>query len=337
LNLSRGGRILVFSIIENDGLSYESNNLAGGPSFGENAGNGFLSAPGAISGRLLDLGFRVIPGIAMMLVVAILVAVFVVMISASVPAIRAFGVGLFSGPLWNPPSREFGIVPLVGGSIIASSIALILAAPLSIGTAVFLVEYSDRAAVRIMAAIVDMSASVPSVVFGLWGVFVLAPAVQRIGGPALLSAGMIIAIMVIPIVTAAVRGLLLNQPSSQREAAFALGATRWDVTRLALGNSAIGISGAVLLGFGRALGETIAVAMILGSFHGLVVSLLSPSQTMTTVIAKEFAQSPSPLFQSTLIEIGLVLLVITSVTNAIARLLIGRTAGVSETEEAVAR
>ena len=256
-------------------------------------------------------------------------------------SINQFGFRFLSGTNWDPVRSEFGALAFVYGTVVSSLIALLIAVPLSLGIAIFLVEQAPRQLSRPLAFVVELLAAIPSVVYGLWGIFVLAPflrvhvepPLQRwfgwlplftgsITGIGLLTGGIILAIMVTPIISAVVRDVLTAVPGSQREAALALGATKWETTRVVLVNGAPGIAGAVILGLGRAIGETMAVTMVIGNRAQISASLFEPSYTIASVLANEFTEATQDLYLSSLVELGLILFFVTFVVNAIARILV---------------
>ena len=275
-------------------------------------------------------------------VLAILLLMVVEMVEESLPAIDTFGWGFITGQDWDAVQESFGALPFIWGSVVTSILALLLATPLSVGTALFITEIVPKKAGGVVASLVELLAAIPSVIYGLWGVLVMAPWVQRSVGPFLidhlgflpffkgpaygvgiLAAVFILMIMVVPIITSITKEVILAVPQSQREAAIALGATRWEMIRIAVlpyGKS--GILGAVILGLGRAIGETMAVTMVIGNTPQIFTSLLAPGYTMPSVIANEFAEASSELHSAALMEIGLILLVVTLIINSLARLLI---------------
>jgi phosphate transport system permease protein len=244
-------------------------------------------------------------------------------------------------------AESFGALPFIYGTLVSSALALLIAVPLGIGSAVFLAELAPFWMRGPIAFLVEMLAAIPSVVYGLWGIFVLAPLLRVWVQPALgaslgflplfqgppygvgmLAAGIILAIMVVPFIATVSREVLLAVPRTQREAALALGATGWETTRLAvLRYARSGLVGAVLLGLGRALGETMAVTMVIGNRAEISASLFAPGYTMASVLANEFTEATSDLYLSALVEIGLILLVLTIVVNALARLLVWSVGG----------
>jgi phosphate transport system permease protein len=297
-----------------------------------------------------NTGDRILRGLlrAAALSVVLLVAAMVVeMAQRGWPAMRAFGPKFLVTSTWDPVAEQFGAVPFIYGTLLSSLLALLIAVPLGIGAAVYLAEVAPMWVRTPVAFLVELVAAVPSVVYGLWGIFVLAPLlrawVQPVLGATLgflplfqgpsygvgmLAAGIILAIMVVPFITAVSREVLLAVPNAQREAALALGATRWETTRIAVlryGRS--GLIGAVLLGLGRALGEAMAVTMVIGNRPEVALSLFAPGYTMASVIANEFTEATSDLYVSALIEIGLLLFVVTVAVNALARLLVWSVGG----------
>jgi len=293
------------------------------------------------TGSTGDAVFRGLLFLCAVLILVIVTAMIVAMASNSMLSIREFGFGFLSGRTWDPIKGQFGALPFIYGTVVSSVIALIIAVPLSIGVAIFLVEQAPQSLARPLAFLVELLAAIPSVVYGLWGIFVLAPFLResvqpRLGnwlgwlplfqgtptGLGLLTGGIILAIMVTPIITAVVRDVLSAVPVSQREAALALGATRWETTRVVLANASSGIAGAIVLGLGRAIGETMAVTMVIGNRPQISASLFAPSYTIASVIANEFTEATGDLYLSALIEIGLVLFLVTFIVNGAAKLLV---------------
>jgi phosphate transport system permease protein len=254
------------------------------------------------------------------------------------------GFSFILGSRWDPLGNVFGVLPMIYGSVVTSVIALLIGVPISLGVAVFLSELSPRRLKSPISFVVEMLAAVPSVVYGLWGVFILAPLLRvdvypilqanlgflpifqgNISGNSMLTAGIVLAIMIIPIVSSISRDALLAVPDSQREAAYALGATRSEAIRISvLSYARSGILASIFLGLGRAFGETIAVAMIIGNTPLISSSLFAPGYTLASLIASEFTEATTTMYTSALIEAGLVLLSIVFLTNFVARYFIGR-------------
>jgi phosphate transport system permease protein len=248
---------------------------------------------------------------------------------------------------WDPVNGKLGALAFVYGTLVTSAIALIIAVPISIATAVYLTELAPQWLRQPLIMFIELLAAIPSVILGLWGIFVMVPFLRDhfdpwlqklfsflplfqgpIYGIGMLAGGIIVAIMVIPIITSVSREILRSVPGLQREAAYALGATHWEVTRIAvLSYAKKGLFGAVILGLGRALGETMAVTMVIGNAPQIVASLFAPGYTLASVIANEFNEAVTPLYVSSLFEIGLVLLGVTVVVNALAQLLLKTFAG----------
>jgi phosphate transport system permease protein len=264
---------------------------------------------------------------------------------AALPALREFGLSFVLGSEWNPVQGRFGALPFIAGTVISSLLALLIAVPLSVGLAIFLTELAPRWLAAPVAFATELLAAIPSVVYGLWGIFVMVPwlreRVQRpvadalgdriglLSGPAygssVLAGGVILAIMVVPFVSSVSREVLAAVPRAQREAALALGATRWEMTwQVALPFAAPGIIGAVILGLGRALGETMAITMVIGNRPEVPGSLFEPAYTMASVLANEFAEASGELYLAALMEIALLLFAITILVNALARFLVWR-------------
>lgn len=288
---------------------------------------------------------RVLTGFALALPVLILIILGVLFVGA-LPALKRFGPSFLWTSTWDPVAEIYGAAPMIVGTLTSSLVALLIAVPLALSVAIFLTEFSPRWLRQPVAFLVELLAAIPSVVYGLWGVFVLIPFLRSYVVPALkavlgwtpflqgvfygnslLAGGIILAIMIVPYIAAVSREVLLAVPSSQREAALAMGATRWEAVRSAvLPYGRAGLIGAVILGLGRALGETMAVTMLIGNRHDIGISLLQPAYTMAAAIANEFSEATTTTYQSALVEVGLILFVVTVVVNAIARILIWRVA-----------
>lgn len=266
--------------------------------------------------------------------------------SGSRLAIAKFGWHFVTDSVWDPVAEHFGAFPLIFGTVISSALALLIAVPLSLGVAIYLTEFAPKRVRTPVAFLIELLAAIPSVVYGLWGIFVLIPVLKKtlfpflrdslgflpffqgpIYGPSMLAASIILAIMIMPFIMSVAREVLLAVPGSQREAALALGATRWEAVITAVVPYArSGIIGAVVLGLGRALGETMAVTMLIGNRHDIAASLFAPGYTMAAVIANEFSEAATDMHFSALTYVALVLFVLTVLVNAVARLLIWRVA-----------
>jgi phosphate transport system permease protein len=264
---------------------------------------------------------------------------------AAWPAFRQFGIGFVTGTKWQPSLNQFGALPLIYGTLVTSAIALVLAVPVSVLIALFLSEVAPPRLGTGLGYVVDLLAAVPSVVYGLWGVFVLVPFLTNhvwqplsahlgfiplfsdfTSGRDFLTAGLVLALMITPIISAVCREVFKTVPADEREAALAIGATRWEMIRLAvLPPSRSGVVAAVMLGFGRAVGETIAVAYLIGGFPSITAHLLQQGSTIAATIALQFNEATStPLFKAALIGLGVVLFGITLLINVAARLIIRR-------------
>jgi phosphate transport system permease protein len=262
-------------------------------------------------------------------------------------ALQKFGWHFLVSSDWDPVNEQYGALPFIFGTLVSSAIALLIAVPISIATAVYLTELAPLWLRQPLVMFIELLAAVPSVILGLWGIFVMVPWLHNhlvpvlrstLGflplfqgtnyGPCMLAAGIIVAIMIIPIITSVSREILRSVPGLQREAAYALGATRWEVTRIAvLSYAKKGLFGAVILGLGRALGETMAVTMVIGNRPEIAKSLFAPGYTLASVIANEFTEATTDTYLSALFEIGLVLLGVTVLVNALAQLLLKTFAG----------
>jgi phosphate transport system permease protein len=266
-------------------------------------------------------------------------------------AIRKFGVHFLTASTWDPVAEEFGALPFIYGTLVSSAIALLIAVPLGIATAAYLTELAPLWIRQPLVSLIEMLAAIPSVILGLWGIFVMIPWLRDypfqwlkrllgwtpffdgpIYGPCMLAGGIIVAIMILPIITSVSREILRSVPNLQREAAYALGATRWEATRIAvLSYAKKGLFGAVILGLGRALGETMAVTMVIGNTPQIAASLFKPGYTLASVIANEFTEATTDLYLQALTEIGLVLFGITIVVNLLAQLLLRTVTARSDT------
>jgi len=287
-----------------------------------------------------DVAFRLGTGLFGLLLVSIVVAIGAILARQSLLSIEKFGFSFWRTEIWDPVSGEFGALPFIWGTLYSSILALLIATPIALGIAVFISELCPAALRQPLVFLTELLAAIPSIVYGLWGIFVLVPAVRALEaampdalrrlplftGPPLglgmLSAGLILAIMVIPFTSSISREVLKSVPVAQREGAYALGATRFEAIRAALFYARTGIIGSVMLGFGRALGETMAVTMVIGNNPQISMSLFAPQYTMAAVIANEFTEAADELYLAALVEIGLVLFIITLIVNSLSRLLI---------------
>jgi len=287
-----------------------------------------------------DRWFRLGTGFFALLVLMLVVGIGYQLTVQSSMSIREFGFGFWIGKTWNPVSGQFGALPFIWGTLYSSVLALAIATPISLGIAIFISEISVSWLRAPLAYLTELLAAIPSIVYGLWGIFVLVPMVRKLElvtpewlrktplfegppvGVGMLAGALILAIMVIPFTSSVAREILKNVPTAQREAAYALGATRWEAIRIALGFGKTGIIGAIMLGFGRALGETMAVTMVIGNSPKVSLSLFAPQYTMAAVIANEFTEAADELYLHALIEIGLLLFIITIGINALSRLLL---------------
>jgi phosphate transport system permease protein len=299
-----------------------------------------MSARPSRSDFRVDLGFRLGTGVFAVLVCLVVVGIGIVLAYQSQLSITKFGFSFWKGTTWDPVAGEFGALPFIWGTLYSSLIALLLAGPIALGIAIFLSELSPNMLKRPLIFLTELLAAVPSIVYGIWGMFVLVPFVRRLqiwtpdplrklplfSGPPLgvgmLAAGLVLAVMVVPFIASVAREILKAVPQNQREAAYALGATRWEAIRMAMYYARTGMIGAVMLGLGRALGETMAVTMVIGNNPQVSWSLFAPQYTMAAVIANEFTEAADELYLDALVEIGLVLFTITIVINIFSQLLI---------------
>ena len=287
-----------------------------------------------------DLGFRIGTGVFGLVLILIVSAIGFELARQSMLSIQKFGLSFWTGSVWDPVAGEFGALPFIWGTLYSSVLALLIATPVAIGIAVFITELCPPWLRQPLVFLTELLAAIPSIVYGLWGIFVLVPAVRWFQtslpdslrelpiftgpplGVGMLSATLILAVMVVPFTSSVAREVLKSVPVAQREAAYALGATRFEAISAALFYARTGIVGAVMLGFGRALGETMAVTMVIGNNPQVSASLFAPQYTMAAVLANEFTEAADELYLHALIEIGLVLFIITLIVNGLSRLLI---------------
>jgi phosphate transport system permease protein len=288
------------------------------------------------------MGFQWLVWLCGAAVLAVVGFILLELIDGSKLSLNQFGWKFFTGSDWDPVNGNYGAVPFIYGTLVSSLVALIIAVPLSMGVAVFITEMCPRALRGILSYLTELLAAIPSVIYGLWGIYVLIPLLRLyvepflartlgwtgvFSGPmygiGMLAAGIILAIMIVPIISSITREVLVAVPHQQREAALALGATRWEMIRMGvLRNARAGIFGAIILGLGRALGETMAVTMLIGNRAEIAKSLFAPGYTMASVIANEFSEAADDLNRSALIEIGLALFIVTIIVNIFAQLLV---------------
>lgn len=293
------------------------------------------------SNNLGDIFFEKITGFFAAVVLILVILMAYEMYAGAKPSIEKFGWGFLVSSAWDPVREMFGALPIIYGTIVSSVLALLISVPLSIGVAVFLSEIAPAWLEKPASYLVELLAGIPSVVYGLWGIFVLVPWIrndvqpflsQNFGflpffqGPpygfGLLAAVLILSIMILPIIASISRDIIRSVPHDQREAALALGATKWESILIVLKEVKSGILGASMLGLGRAVGETMAVTMVIGNRPLISASLFDPSYTMASAIANEFTEATSDMYISSLIHLALVLFVITIIINALARLLV---------------
>jgi len=290
-----------------------------------------------------DRIFRFTTGIFAALVLLLVVGIGFELWRQSMLSIAKFGFKFWTGRVWDPVSGEFGALPFIWGTLYSSLLAMLISTPIALGIAIYISELSPKMLRQPLTYLTELLAAIPSIVYGLWGVFVLTPIVRKLeilmpptlrklpifSGPPLGvgmgTAAIILAIMVIPFTSSVAREILKNVPVAQREGAYALGATRWEAIKVAIGYGKTGVIGAIMLGLGRALGETMAVTMVIGNNPQVSLSLYAPQYTMAAVIANEFTEAADELYLHALIEIGLLLFIITIVVNVISRLLIWST------------
>ena len=304
----------------------------------------FLTPRGSLWG---DRVFQGVVYASVGLFVLVMVGIVWALVVESMPAMRRFGLSFVTGQEWDPVKEAFGALPFIYGTLVSSLVGMFIAVPLGIGAAIYLAELAPFWARSPIGFLIELLAAVPSVVYGLWGIFVLAPFLRNwiepvlgraLGflplfqgppyGVGMLAAGLILSIMTVPFIATVSREVLLAVPNTQREAALALGATRWETTWMAVlryGRS--GLVGAVLLGLGRALGETMAVTMVIGNRPEIALSLFAPGYTMASVLANEFTEATSDVYLSALVYIGLLLLAVTVIVNSAARLLVWSVGG----------
>jgi phosphate transport system permease protein len=293
-------------------------------------------------GEVPDKIFRAAMTACGLAVLAVLILIVYELMSGSGLSWHAFGFKFFAGSDWDPVGEKFGALPFIYGTLVSSLLALILAVPLAVGVAVFTTEMCPTALRGPLSFFVELLAAIPSVIYGLWAIFILVPLLSGyvqpflartlgwtglFSGPpygiGMLAAGIILAVMIIPIISSITREVLTVVPQHQREGVLALGATRWEMIRVGvLRNARAGIVGGIILGLGRALGETMAVTMVIGNRPEIAKSLFAPGYTMASVLANEFSEATGDVYLSALVEIGLALFLVTIIVNALAQLLV---------------
>jgi phosphate transport system permease protein len=297
------------------------------------------------SSRLLDRLFQASTQVSALTILLLVVLIVFELYTQSTLSIQKFGFSFFTRQAWDPVAGDFGALPFIYGTLVSSFLGLLLAVPFGIGVAIYLTEMCPRALRGIISFLTELLAAIPSVIYGLWAVFILVPILRTqvqpflakylgwsglFGGPpygiGMLAAGLILAVMIVPIISSITRDVLAAVPHHQKEAVLALGGTRWEMIRTGLlRNARAGIFGAVILGLGRALGETMAVTMVIGNRPEIAKSLFAPGYTMASVLANEFTEATEDIYLSALVEIGLALFLVTIIVNIIARLLIWST------------
>jgi len=295
----------------------------------------------------IDLLFRLATRFFAFLVLLLLAGIIVSLVAGSLPALRTFGLGFIASPQWNPVTEQFGaLVPIVG-TLVTSFIALLIGVPVSFGIALFLTELSPTWMRRPLGTAIELLAAIPSIIYGMWGLFVFAPAFAQLQpwltatlgaipiagmlfqgppmGIGVLTAGIILAIMVIPFIAAVMRDVFEIVPPVLKESAYALGSTTWEVVwNVVLPYTKVGVVGGIMLGLGRALGETMAVTFVIGNAHKLSSSLMMPGNSIASALANEFTEAVGDLYGSALIELGLILFLITFVVLALSKMLLLR-------------
>lgn len=298
--------------------------------------------------NLLDILFRNVTRLSAFAVLVLLIAIIVSLIIGSLPSIKAFGFQFLTSAEWDPVTDKFGaLVPIVG-TLVTSTIALLIAIPVSFGIALFLTELSPRWLRRPLGIAIELLAGIPSIIYGMWGLFVFAPLfadyvqpwlIEKLGplpifgplfqgipmGIGVLTAGIILAIMVIPFIASVMRDVFEVVPTLLKESAYGLGATTWEVMwHVVLPYTKIGVAGGIMLGLGRALGETMAVTFVIGNAHQLSASLLMPGNSISSALANEFNEAVGTLYTSALVELGLILFLITFIVLSLARYMLYR-------------
>jgi phosphate transport system permease protein len=314
----------------------------------ETAVVGPVGVSGRRGGVIGDVVFRSLTFLFALLVLLILGGVIVALIDGALPAFRTFGLSFVVTEVWNPVTKKFGALGPIYGTLVTSAIAMVIGIPLAFGVAVFITEICPLWLKRPLATMIELLAAIPSIIYGIWGLFVFAPFVQQyieppiidtlgqvpgismlFAGPPLgigvLTAGIILAIMVLPFISSIMRDVFETVPAMLKESAYGLGATRSEVVwRVVLPFTRIGVFGGIMLGLGRALGETMAVTFVIGNAHNISASILQPGTTISAALANEFTEADSDIYLSSLIALGFILFVITFIVLAIAKFMLLR-------------
>jgi len=307
-----------------------------------------LSVAGTGRNKLADALFQNATRMFALLVLLVVTAIMVSLLMGALPALSQFGLGFLSSTQWNPVTKQFGALVAIFGTLVTSAIAMIIAVPVSFGIAMFVTELCPRWLKRPIATAIELLAAIPSIIYGMWGLFVFAPLfadniqpwltdnlgdVPGLGvlfqgppmGIGMFTAGLILAIMVIPFISAVMRDVFEVVPPMLKESAYGLGATTWEVVRhVVLPYTKVGAIGGIMLGLGRALGETMAVTFVIGNAHEISASLFMPSNTISSTLANEFTEADGKLYTSSLIALGLILFFITFMVLAMAKLMLLR-------------
>ena len=294
--------------------------------------------------NIRDVFFEKTTSLFALFVLVLTLLLFGLLVRESLPAIRKIGASFVTNTTWDPVREEFGALPFLYGTVVSSFLAILIALPLGVGTAIYINEFAPEWLKAPVSFLAELLAAIPSVIYGLWGVFVLVPILRDhfmnpvsrflgwiplfqgpVYGPSMLAAGFLLSIMIVPFILSVSREVLATVPRVQKEAVLSLGGTRWETIRIVIGQHCIpGIFGATILGLGRALGETMAVTMVIGNRPDILLSLFKPGYSMAAVIANEFTEATGDLYLSALVEIGLVLFLLTIVVNLAAKWILTR-------------
>src|SRR5436309_3015832 len=295
-----------------------------------------------------DRAFHLATLLFAVLVLLILGGIIVSLVEGSLPALRRFGLGFVASNAWNPVKEQFGALPAVCGTLVTSAIAMLIGVPVSFGIAIFITELCPAWLKRPLGIAIELLAGIPSIIYGIWGLFVLAPFLQRTVQPFLIdtlgnvpgigylfagppygigvfTAGLVLGIMVLPFITSITRDVFETVPPMLKESAYGLGATTWEVvSKVVIPYTRVGVSGGIMLGLGRALGETMAVTFVIGNAHRISISILQPGTTISASLANEFTEAVGDLYLSSLVALGFILFVITFIVLTIAKLMLLR-------------